>query len=62
MDLVVPDGQNDPFLRSNDPRSRSVKTLAMEAVGPDGQNSLFSRSNEPQSSFCLNFPGYLLRP
>ncbi|KAG5600570.1 hypothetical protein H5410_031940 [Solanum commersonii] len=60
IDPVSPDGQNSPFSRSNEPRSRipthffkknswtSVETIVVELVGPDSQNSPFSRSNEPR--------------
>ncbi|KAG5582345.1 hypothetical protein H5410_052972 [Solanum commersonii] len=43
MEPVVPDGQNSPFSRSNNPRT-------MEPVVLNGQNGQFSKSNEPRSS------------
>ncbi|KAG5613726.1 hypothetical protein H5410_013550, partial [Solanum commersonii] len=54
IEPVGPHGQNGPFLRSTDPRSRipisflpkilltSVNTLTLEPVGPHGQNGPFS--------------------
>ncbi|KAG5598312.1 hypothetical protein H5410_029682 [Solanum commersonii] len=54
--LTLPTGaagphvQNNPFSRSNDPRSR---TLPVEPVGPHGQNGQFSRSNDPRSKFLV---------
>ncbi|KAG5569107.1 hypothetical protein H5410_058873 [Solanum commersonii] len=41
IELVGTHSQNDPFSRSNDPRSR---TLPMDLVRPNGQNGPFSRS------------------
>ncbi|KAG5628344.1 hypothetical protein H5410_000061 [Solanum commersonii] len=67
MELVGPHGQNGPFSRSNDPRSRirprfcqnftwtSIKNLP---VGHHGQNDPFSRLNKPKS----NWPSLHKRP
>ncbi|KAH0654226.1 hypothetical protein KY289_031904 [Solanum tuberosum] len=46
MELVGRDGENGPFSRSSDPRSR---TLPMAPVGPHGKNGPFSRSNDLRS-------------
>ncbi|KAG5600581.1 hypothetical protein H5410_031951 [Solanum commersonii] len=61
MEPVSHHGQNEPFSRSNEPRSgiptsfflkltwESVKTLVIELVGHHGQNNPFPWSNEPHS-------------